>query len=72
MKVIYKYWKNSNNGDLIMSQSFTETKITGIPTYYYRNKQQIGENLELIGYVEISEKKYKRELKKHVLESNDI
>jgi len=58
MVTIYKYWKNSNTGDVISSQEFTETKI-GFPIYYYRNNKSI-ETPDLTGYVEISEKKYNR------------
>lgn len=57
MKTIYKYFKNSNTGDLIKSQEFTETNITGIPIYFYRNNKSI-DTPSLKGYVEISEKKY--------------
>lgn len=58
MKTIYKYWKNSNTGDVIMSQEFTETSID-FPINYYRNNKSI-DTPDLTGYVEISEKKYRR------------
>lgn len=65
MAVTYKYLKNSNNGDLIKSQEFHSITITSIPVYYYDCRgYRIGENLELKGYVEISEKKFNRECKK--------
>lgn len=67
MKVVYKFWKNSNSGDLIRSQEFTETGIKGIPIYYYRGKDNIGENIILEGYVEIKEKTYRRESKNNLL-----
>ena len=61
MVVIHKYWKNSNTGDLLKSQEFTEINITGIPIYYYDlNGKGIGENLDIKGFVEISEKKWNR------------
>ena len=42
MKTTYTYLKNSNTGDLITKQEFSETTIKGIPIYYYRdNKSQI-------------------------------
>ena len=41
MKTIYKYFKNSNTGDIISSQTFTETKIKNIPVNYFRNNKQI-------------------------------
>jgi hypothetical protein len=58
MVTIYKYYKNSNTNDIIKSQEFTETSID-FPINYYRDGQPI-ENLDLTGYVEISEKKYRR------------
>lgn len=63
MKIVYKYFKNSNTGDLIKSQTVTETNIKGFPVYWYRNGIGIGEDLTPVGYVEITEKKFKRESK---------
>ena len=61
MKVIIKFYKNSNTGKLIKSQQFTETNITGIPVYFYNTEgKRVGENLTLEGFVEIKEKKFKR------------
>ena len=61
MKTIYKYYKNSNTGEVIKSQEFTETKITGIPIYFYSlDGSKIGGNLDTTGFVEISEKKGER------------
>ena len=59
MKVISKYWKNSNSGEVLSSQEFTETSITGIPIYFY-DKQglKVGENLDLKGFVEIKQKTF--------------
>lgn len=62
MTVERKYYKNSNTGDLITSQRFVGYSFE-IPVYWYRNNKLIGENLNIVGYVEISEKKYNRELK---------
>lgn len=53
-----KYYKNSNTGDIIISQKYIETKIE-FPIDYYQDNQNIGIP-DLIGYVEISEKKYNR------------
>lgn len=64
MVTTYKYFKNSNTGDLLMSQEFTSTIIKNMPVNWYRGKEKVGENLKLIGYVEISEKKYNRLSKK--------
>ena len=59
MKTIIKHWKNSNTGELLKSQEFTETSIQ-FPIYFYNTKgEQIGENLDLKGFVEIKEKKFK-------------
>ena len=58
-----KYYKNSNTGDLIVSKKY----IGGVvihPVYWYRNDKSIGEDLDITGYVQISEKKYIRESKK--------
>jgi hypothetical protein len=61
MKVIIKFYKNSNTGELIKSQQFTETGITGIPVYFYNIEGKcVGENLTLEGFVEIKEKKFKK------------
>ena len=65
MKTVYTYYKNSNTGDVIKSQEFTETKIK-FPVYYYRNKQPI-DTPDLTGYVKISEKKYNRLVRKQML-----
>jgi hypothetical protein len=34
MKTTYTYLKNSNTGDLILKQEFSETIITDIPQYF--------------------------------------
>jgi len=61
MKTIYRHYKNSNTGKVMKSQEFTETKITGIPIYFYSlDGIKIGENLDITGFVEISEKKWER------------
>lgn len=64
MKTIYKYWKNSNTDDIIMSQEFTETEID-FQIEYYRPNPNTGSVLnisipDMTGYVEITEKKYNR------------
>lgn len=63
MKTIRTFYKNSNTGELILKQQFTETKINFPINYYDYNKNPI-ESLSLIGFVEISEKKFDREAKK--------
>lgn len=58
MVTTYRYYKNSNTGDIFKSQEFTEIPFDS-PIYYYRHNKQI-ETPDLTGYVEISEKKYNR------------
>lgn len=61
MKIINKFWKNSNTGELIKSQEFKETDIKDMPIYYYNIEgKKVGENLDLKGFVEIKEKKFKK------------
>lgn len=49
----------------MMSQNFTETEIKGIPIIFYNvNREVIGEDLSLDGFVTISEKKFNLENKK--------
>ena len=60
MKVIYKYYKNSNTGEIIMKQIFSETNIK-IPEYYYNwNRREINKP-DLTGFVEISREKFDKE-----------
>jgi hypothetical protein len=57
------YYKNSNTGELIMKQHFSEIDFE-CPDYFYdKNKQSI-DTPSLIGFVKISEKKFIRESKK--------
>lgn len=71
MKTTYKFFKNSNTGQMVTSQEFTETDITGILIYYYNIKGKcIGEDLTLKGFVVISERKflkYKKAILKELL-----
>lgn len=62
MKETRKSWKNSNTGDVIQSQEFTETSVQ-FPVFYYRDNKSI-ETPNLTGYVVISEKKYNRIIRK--------
>lgn len=60
MEVIYKYFKNSNTGDVIMKQSFIPSEmkfIISFPDCYYDILNQPINNVpNLKGYVPISEK----------------
>lgn len=58
MKTTYNHFKNHETGDLIKSQEFTETSITGMPIYYYRNNKSI-DTPNLKGYVKINNLKLK-------------
>jgi hypothetical protein len=60
MKTLYKFYKNSNNGELIKSQEFTETSIKFPTNFYDVEGNKVGENLTLEGFVEIKEKKFKK------------
>ena len=61
MRTIYKFYKNSNTGELVKTQQFIETGITGIPVYFYNTEGKcVGKNLTLEGFVEIKEKKFKK------------
>lgn len=60
MEVIYRHWKNSNTGHLLKSQKFLNTFIKDTPIYFYdHNLKLAGEDLCLIGYIEISEKRWR-------------
>jgi hypothetical protein len=58
MTVKYTYLKNSNTSEIILKQEWLNSNIN-FPAYYYDiHEKLIGENLNLIGYVEISKKKF--------------
>jgi len=63
MKTVYTYYKNSNTGELIMKQEFTESRIN-FPKNFYNYSGKSIEEQNLIGFVEVSEKKFNRECKK--------
>lgn len=65
MKVEFTYFKNSNTGELIFRQRFSETNITGIPDYFYDKNRKSIDTQDLSGFVEISEKKFNRESKRY-------
>ena len=67
MKLVYNYYKNSTTGEVMKSQKFTDTTITGIPIYYYGlDGLIIGENLDTVGFVKISEKTWNRLKRKNI------
>ncbi len=64
MKTTYTYYKNSNTGELIKKQSFSEIPYKQ-PDYYYNHRNHIiEEKVDLAGYVQITEKKFIRESKR--------
>jgi hypothetical protein len=56
------YYKNSNTGELIKKQHFYEISFDA-PDCFYNYKGKAIETHSLIGFVEISEKKFKKEAK---------
>lgn len=60
MTTIYKFWKNSNTNELLKSQEFTDIYFNAPIFYYDLEGNKVGEDLELIGFVEIKEKKFKK------------
>lgn len=64
MKEILTYYKNSNTGDIIIVQEFTETTIKEIPVYFYNYDGTERKSADLIGYVKISEKHFNQLAKK--------
>ena len=66
MKTEYKYYKNSNTGEIVMEQSFHHDTRIEFPTNYYNivPSNEGKEEFDLTGFVEISEKTYQRERKK--------
>jgi hypothetical protein len=62
MKIVYTYYKNSNTGELKFKQEFKETKINFPDNFYDKNHKET--NSDLTGYVQISEKHFKKLEKK--------
>ncbi|KKL49073.1 hypothetical protein LCGC14_2319130 [marine sediment metagenome] len=63
MTFLYTYLKNSNTGDIIKKQEFSDLIIKGNTIFYYRNHNRII-NPDLTGYIEIKEKRAKKLLNK--------
>lgn len=65
MVIVRKYWKNSNTNEVCTSTEYTDTKID-FPIHFYDIKgEKIGENLKLIGFVEINEKNFNKIKRKY-------
>lgn len=66
MKHIETYLKNSNTGELLKRcESISDTPIIFPVMYYDINGDIVGEDIEVDGFVEISEKKFKRYKRKY-------
>ena len=63
MTTEYKFYKNSNTGEVIMRQIFSCDTIDFPDCFYDRNKEKIL-LANLTGFVEIKEKTFKREIRK--------
>lgn len=62
MKITYTYYKNSNTGEILKRQHFSDISFK-CPDYFYDwNKKSI-DTPDLTGFVEISEKTFNREAK---------
>ena len=60
MKTITTYFKNSNTGELIKKQEYTETRIDFPISYYNIHGKELDSDSSIEhGFVEISEKKWK-------------
>jgi hypothetical protein len=64
MPAEYTYYKNSNTGEIVMKQSFHGYSFEVPDHFYDYQKKLIGEDCDLTGFVEISEKRFNREAKK--------
>lgn len=63
MKTVLTYYKNSNTGVVIKKQHFDEIDFT-CPDFFYDVWGKKMDNPCLKGFVEISQKKFDREVKK--------
>lgn len=64
MTTIYRYYKNSTTGQLIMQQLFVGSSIEHDKLYFYDHNKQPIDIGEFKGFVEIKESKFIRESKK--------
>lgn len=71
MKTTLTYYKNSNTGDLIIKQHFSEISFESPDYFYDKNKKSI-DIPNLAGFVEISEKKFNRESKRMRTKGIDV
>ena len=62
MTTTYTYYKNSNTGEILMKQHFSDTSFKRPDYFYDWNKKSI-DTPDLNGFVEISEKTFNREAK---------
>ena len=59
MVTTYTYYKNSNTGEIVMKQSFSELSFK-TPDYFYDWEKKSIDTPNLIGFVVISEKKFNK------------
>ncbi len=61
MNTNYKWLKHSNTGEIVLEQTFTDIGIKGIPNFYYDIAgKPLKDNMDLTGFVEITERKVNR------------
>jgi len=64
MTTEYKYYKNSNTGEVILRQIFTSDLMNFPDCFYDRYRKRMpNELVNLTGFVEIKEKTFKREIR---------
>jgi hypothetical protein len=62
MTTTYTFYKNSNTGEIVMKQHFSDISFKCSDYFYDWNKKSI-DIPDLTGFVEISEKKFNKESK---------
>lgn len=60
METIYTYYKNSNTGEIVFKQHFKSISFKCDDYFYDWDRKSI-EKPDLTGFVEISEKKFRKE-----------
>lgn len=63
MRTICTFYKNSNTGQLIKEQRFEDTPFV-CPIFQYDCNGKPIEPVDLVGFVQISERKFNRECRK--------
>lgn len=63
MKTELTFYKNSNTGEIVMKQHFSNISFD-CPDFFYDKDRKSIDTPDLKGFVEISEKKFNRQSKK--------